>query len=148
MHSTHSRVDTLLSHGTLQHAAHVDPPRSQLLLSPYCYEARHEGCDLRLSHCSCNAQDTLQAIIESGALSHLDTDQQWSLRMLLPRRGAFTAKAPAAGAGQAPVVPPAQQQQAVPAVPATGNDQTLALLAAMLTAPAPAHQVSALSNRD
>ena len=100
-----------------------------------------------MSHCSRTAQDTLQTIVESGALSQLDTDQQWSLRMLLPRRGAFTAKAPATGAGQAPVVPPAQQQQAVPAVPATGNDQMLALLAAMLTAPAPAHQVSALSKR-
>lgn len=96
---------------------------------------------------SLGAQCNLQALIESSALSHLDPDLQWSLRMLLPRGRRLTAKIqpvlctagpvqPAAGelapaAQPAPLVQPAQAQ----------SDHMLAVLAALLSAQAPAPQV-------
>lgn len=89
------------------------------------------------------AQALLRELIESGVLSHLDPDHQWTLRMLLPRRDKITVKpalpAPActsaAGHTTAPLPPSGQ--------PAPNTDPVIMLLAALLQPQAPPPQVSA-----
>ncbi len=94
-------------------------------------------------HCVC-AQDLLRQVIESGALSHLDSDQQWSLRMLLPRQEKVTFKpvlptfahTPMQGQTGAALPPPAQLP--------SNTDQMTTLLAALLKPATPLPQVSLL----
>ena len=97
-------------------------------------------------------QRALQEVIKSGALSHLDADQQWSLRMLLPRGSAIAVKpAPAETAPVAPAIvnidghaalqPAAAAAAAAPVQPLLGNGEVLALLTAMLAGQATAAQV-------
>ena len=98
------------------------------------------------------AQDVLQEVIKSGVLSHLDADQQWSLRMLLPRGRALqvnTAQAqtaPAAPAivnadNNAAMQPAAAAAAAAPVQPLASNDEMLKLLTAALAGQATAIQV-------
>ena len=89
-------------------------------------------------------QGLLRQLVESGALNHLDSDQQWSLRMLLPRRDFAPTATPAA---PAPAYLPAHGQTAAaipPAMQLAGtNDSVMALMAALLKPQMPAPQVSA-----
>ena len=97
-------------------------------------------------------QDVLQEVIESGALSHLDADAQWSLRMLLPRGRALPVNparaqtAPAAPAAvdvdsNAAMQPAAAAAAAAPVQPLASNDEMLRLLTAALAGQATAIQV-------
>ena len=95
-------------------------------------------------------QGVLQEVIKSGALCHLDADQQWSLRMLLPRGTVLSSKpaqaAPTASAavnmdGNAVLQPAAAGAAAAPAQPLAENDKVLTLLTATLAEHAAAFQV-------
>ena len=94
----------------------------------------------------------MQEVIKSGALSHLDADAQWSLRMLLPRGRALpvsTARAQTAPAAPAVVnvdnnaamQPAAAAAAAASVQPLASNDEMLKLLTAALAGQATAVQV-------
>ena len=89
------------------------------------------------------AQGLLRELIESGALSHLDPDHQWTLRMLLPRRDKITVRP----ALPAPAYTPAPGQVTAPlplsGQPAPNTDPVMMLLASLLQPQVPAPQVSA-----
>ena len=98
------------------------------------------------------AQDVLQEVIESGALSHLDADAQWSLRMLLPRGRALPGKPAQAQAAPPPpaivnvdsnaaMQPAAAAAAAASVQPLAGNDEMLKLLTAALAGQPTAIQV-------
>ena len=93
---------------------------------------------------SVHIQGLLRQLIESGALNHLDSDQQWNLRMLLPRRDFAPTVKPVL---PAPAYLPAHGQIAAAVPPslqlAGANDPVLTLMAALLKPQVPAPQVSA-----
>ena len=90
------------------------------------------------------AQDLLRRVIESGALSHLDSDQQWSLRMLLPRQEKVTFKLVLPTPAYVTMQGQTGAALPLPAQLASNTDQMTTLLAALLKPQAPPPQVPPL----
>ena len=108
-----------------------------------CKPGLVSGRDQDHTYCVCS-QDLLRQVIESGALSHLDSDQQWSLRMLLPRQEKVTFKPVLPNPAYTPMQGQAGTALPPPAQLTSNTDQMTTLLAALLKPQAPSPQVSLL----